>query len=159
MIKKKKTSEQLDCRTFYYPLTNIVWSCIIASTVLTVLSKLLSTKYEINLLDIIWTSFATNFGGHFENQNENTNALKVITFVTLFCGNIIWMGYQASLTVDLSAPSNKLPFKDIETFYDLNWNLYTIRKGYVENCSGTNCLGTNCPYTIFWGQKVLVLLF
>lgn len=130
MVKRQQTkSELLDLRTFYYPLNEMVWACMLATSAMIVLVKILCHGFRINLLEIIWETVAANFGGHFTHQDNFKKAYKIVTFVTLFSGNFIWMAYQASLTVDLSSPSTKLPFNNLETFLDSGWNLHTLKKG------------------------------
>ena len=129
MIKRQQKTETMDFRTFIYPLNDFVWACMLGTSVLIIISKILSTKIKINPLEIAWATFATYFGGHFSHQESYQNAYKITIFISLFCGNVIWMGYQASLTVDLSSPSHKLPFNSLETFLKSGWSLHTHRKG------------------------------
>ena len=129
MIQKKPNVEQLDLRTFYHPLTGTVWACVISVSIIVAIAKLLSDKHGRNGLKIAWASFATNFGGNFDHGGSNEITYKLVTFVALFCGNIIWMGYQASFTVELSTPIEKLPFNNLETFLHSGWNMYTFMKG------------------------------
>ena len=130
MIKKQKHSDldELDFRTFLYPLTENVWTCMFFTSSLIVITKLILDNSRTNVLETFWSSLASNFGGDFDHHNNSRNAYKVTTFVALFFGNFIWMGYQASLTVDLSSPSNKLPFNNLETFLGSSWSLHTLRK-------------------------------
>ena len=94
-----------------------------------VIAKLLAINEQSNVLEDVWFAFVANFGGSFDNREPKTTAYKLIVFVMFFCGNAIWMGYNASLTVDLSAPSSKLPFNNLETFSTTDWTLYTIASG------------------------------
>lgn len=126
-------SDLLDLRTFFYPLNVTVWSCILASTLMIVIGRLLVNGNEKDsILEVIWESFATYFGGNFDRGTSGRKAYSIIMFVALFCGNIVWMGYQASLTVDLSSPTIKLPFLDMQTFLGSGWKLYTFKKGYLK---------------------------
>ena len=106
----------------------MVWACVISVSTTVAVAKLLSDKHGRSGLDIAWASFATNFGGNFSQGESNEFTYKLVTFVALFCGNIIWMGYQASFTVKLSTPIEKLPFNSFETFLHSGWNIYTFKK-------------------------------
>ena len=130
MIQKQRKSSLIDLRTFLYPLTGTVWLCIFISTLIIAVIKLGATRKVIptSILEITWESFAANFGGSFEREGNPRFAYKILTFISLMCGNIIWMAYQASLTVDLSSPTTKLPFNNLETFAGTNWNIYTTSK-------------------------------
>ena len=96
---------------------------------MTVLAKLLTIKDKIDIFGTLWASSAVFFGGDFDANGSQRKTHKFMIFLTLFGGNIIWMGYQASLTVELSAPSNKLPFTDLDSFLKTDWKMYTVRKG------------------------------
>ena len=91
IIQKQQNVEQLDLRTFYYPLSGMVWACVISVSIMVAVAKLLSDKYERSGLDIAWASFATNFGGAFDQGEFNEFTYKLVAFIALFCGNIIWM--------------------------------------------------------------------
>lgn len=132
LIKKQQKTELMDLRTFYYPLTDIVWICMISSCLMVVIAKLILVRTETNLIEVFWSSFAPYFGGYFDDEENGRMSHKVAIFVALFSGNIIWMGYQASLTVDLSSPTNKMPFNDLKTFLDSGWSLHTYKKGYLS---------------------------
>ena len=99
---------------------------MLASVPIIVITKLLARKGTIP--DVIWPSITSYFGGYFEKNMNERNSYKIITFITLFCGNFVWMCYQASLTVDLSSPTTKLPFNNLETFAQTNWKIYTTSK-------------------------------
>ena len=110
-----------------YPLSNIVWVCILATMTMTVLAKLLTMKDKSDIFGTVWASGAVFFGGDFNTNESQRKAFKILTLLTLFGGNIIWMGYQASLTVELSAPISKLPFTDLDSLSNTDWKLYTAR--------------------------------
>ena len=125
----KQNSEPIDYQTFTYPLRTIVWICVIATILTTVLAKLLAIGSKTSMFDMIWISSAVFFGGDFNNYESGRSTYKVLLFVSLFGGNIIWMAYQASLTVELSVQTNDLPFRDLEGLLQSDWKLFTVRKG------------------------------
>ena len=81
-----------------------------------------------NLIGILWQTLVTNFGGSFNEHQTEKNSYKLIMFLSLFGGNLVWMGYQASLTVDLSVSEPKLPFNDLEGLLRSDWKLFTLKK-------------------------------
>ena len=126
-IPKQEQITHPDLKTFHYPLSSMVWCCMLFTTLVTVLANLLVFHGRINILELTWSSFASYFGGNFPIIESTYKAYKMILFTTLFFGNVVWMGYQASLTVDLSMPTNKLPFNDLESFSKSDWFLYTTK--------------------------------
>ena len=125
-IPKQQKINQPDLKTFYYPLSSLVWICMISTSCLIVIAIFFISKHQrINVLELAWVSFAPYFGGYFFTIDVMNSGSKIVLFVTLFCGNIVWMGYQASLTVDLSMPSNILPFSDFDSFSNSDWFLFT----------------------------------
>ena len=130
MIQKQRKSSLIDLRTFVYPLTGTVWIGIFISTLIVTCIKFGATRKAIptSIIEMTWESFAAHFGGSFQREGNTRFAYKILTFISLLCGNIIWMAYQASLTVDLSSPTTKLSFHNLQTFADTNWNIYTTSK-------------------------------
>ena len=125
----EQKSDPIDYQTFTYPLKNIVWACVAATILTTVLAKLIAIGGRTSIFDVIWTSSAVFFGGDFNNYESGRSTYKALIFISLFCGNVIWMAYQASLTVDLSVQTNDLPFRDLEGLLQSDWKLFTTRKG------------------------------
>ena len=82
----------------------------------------------VNITGIMWETFVTNFGGSLDEYETRKYSYKMLIFLSLFGANIIWMAYQASLTVDLSVSEPKLPFSDLEGLLNSDWELFTIRK-------------------------------
>ena len=130
IIQKQRKYDLIDLRTFNYPLKMTVWAGILGSVSIIVVARIIARNSidSTTFLDVAWESFAPYFGGWFQRELNERNSYKILTFVTLFCGNIIWMSYQASLTVDLSSPTTKIPFSNLETFSETNWNIYTTSK-------------------------------
>ncbi len=71
----------------------------------------------LNFMTWLWLAFSVNFGG-----NQNSAKLKkipsnrIILFFCLLGGTIIWIGYRASITSDLSVIKIVYPFNDLESF-------------------------------------------
>ena len=107
---------------------------MIATTSLVVISILIVSHKKSSIIDLVWASSAVYLGGNFVGNNDNGTTSKLIMFLAFFCGNIVWMGYQASLTVDLSVPNSKLPFNSLESFLGTDLNLYTFKKRYIILC-------------------------
>ena len=95
---------------------------------MTVFAKFLTIKGKSDIFGTVWASGAVFFGGDFNANESQRKSFKLLTLLSLFGGNIIWMGYQASLTVEVSVPVNKLPFTDLVSLLKTDWKLYTIGK-------------------------------
>ena len=130
-IPKQPKSESIDLTTLTQPFTNMVWTCVLATSIMIVLVKLLVWNKNANIIAMIWTIFVSNFGGSFDDHQAKRKSYHLVVFLTLLCGNFIWMGYQASLTVDLSVSEPKLPFNDLERLLHTNWKIFTINKKYI----------------------------
>ena len=127
MPKQQKT-ESIDLKLPTNPFTFMVWACVLTTSGMIVISKFVVLDVMQNPIGIFWETFVVHFGGNFEGPHTTRKSYKIIIFTTLFCGNIIWMGYQASLTVDLSVAEPKLPFNSPEGLLNSDWKLYTINK-------------------------------
>ena len=125
---KQQKIETIDLKLLLHPFASIVWMCVLTTTGMIVIAKLLVVNEKENPIGIIWETFMTNFGGNFNEYQAGKSSYKTLVFLSLFGGNIIWMAYQASLTVDLSVSEPKLPFSDLEGLLNSDWELFTIRK-------------------------------
>ena len=125
---KQQKIESFDMRLLFNPFTNLLWLCLLTTTVMITIAKFLILNRKVNSIGIFWESFAANFGGSFDDTLTKKKPYKMLLFLTLFNGNVIWMGYQASLTVDLSISEPKLPFNDLEGLLNSDWKLFTIDK-------------------------------
>ncbi len=54
---------------------------------------------------------------------QNTNSNRLVLFTTLLVGTIIWIGYRASITSELSSIKVVYPFNDLETLLDTDYQL------------------------------------
>lgn len=109
------------------PFTDFVWLGIIVTTTIIAFAKIFTAKSK-NVIGTFWATFVANFGGYFEGNLSQMKAFKFIVFLTLFWGNVIWMAYQASLTVELTNSEQKIPFRDMNEFLYSDWKLFTIGK-------------------------------
>ena len=131
-IPIEKSMEQIEFGTFIHPLNNQMWATISLFVLIIALFKLLTMrelqdKIKIaKVLDTIWTSFAAYFGGSFsETKITERKSYKIIVFVSLLSGYIIWASYQAMLTSELATKSNFMPFDDFESLSKTDWRLIT----------------------------------
>ena len=115
-------------KLLFNPFTNLVWLCLLTTTVMITLLKFLVLNRKVDSIGIFWESFAVNFGGSFDDSQTKKKSYKMMLFLTLLNGNVIWMCYQASLTVDLSISEPKLPFNNLEGLLNSDWNLFTVDK-------------------------------
>ncbi len=71
-----------------------------------------------------------NVGGKPKNQMANkTESNKLVLFTCLLTGTVMWIGYRASLTSELSAKKIQYPFNSIEELYETDFVLATDNKG------------------------------
>ena len=137
-ISKSGSKEELSWISFLLPFSNILWLALLMNSLVAVLfmktlQKLLhgTRNRERNLLQIsgelisnYWVMCCTYLGrkpATFPTDKEGSNVFKVITFVVLFCGNVIFMAYRASLTSELSTRRAKLPFHNLQGFQDSDY--------------------------------------
>ncbi len=73
----------------------------------------------------IWAAFASNFAVDMSmDEYLDVSHLDPIRFLLLtmfLSGNVIFMGYRASLTSNLSVRSLKLPFSDLESLLNTDF--------------------------------------
>ena len=63
----------------------------------------------------------------------NYSSFKIIIFISLLCGNIIWIGYQAKLTAELATIGEEMPFEDLEGLAQTDWTLVTFPVGFPHS--------------------------
>ena len=65
--------------------------------------------------------------GHYFSFIKGTKSLsyKIILFISLLSGNILWMAYQGSLTSELANVKLQLPFVDLKSLSESDWKLIT----------------------------------
>ena len=118
--------EDIDLDTYIHPFSSILWTIVIITGIIFLMTKLLFLYINDNTksfgFDYIWTSFTGFFGGT-PNVTPIDSKLyyNATIFVTLLCGTVIWISYRAGLTSELSVKSKSYPFTDMMTFSKTNW--------------------------------------
>lgn len=76
----------------------------------------------MDYLTYFWMAFRANFGGNPTGlRPKRTFGDKMALFICLLVGSIIWMGYRASLTSELSISKKRLPFHDLNGLLKSNY--------------------------------------
>ena len=126
-IENFHATELIDLHTFTAPFTLKLWLLVLAVSILIAVIKII-LKYcfgSINtksVISLLWTSLIANFGGAPSSTKiDNKQSYRLTIFVSLCCGIVIWISYQARLTSELSIIDKKYPFKDLESFSKTNW--------------------------------------
>ena len=71
---------------------------------------------------VFLASLLANFGGaHFGSKMDQINSNKLVVFIILLSGVVIWTYYQASLTSKLAIKLEKYPFNDLLSFSQTNY--------------------------------------
>ncbi len=70
----------------------------------------------------IWVAFKANLGGKPSGKmRHDTGSNRILLFTCLIAGILIWMGYRASLTSELSVIKTVPPFNSLETLLDTDF--------------------------------------
>ena len=73
----------------------------------------------------------------FPSLTDQLESYKVVIFITLLMGNVIWLSYNGALISGLLAPKVTKPFVDIESLLTSNYRCVQPQKrsieGYAEN--------------------------
>ncbi len=70
----------------------------------------------ITFVGWFWMTFSANFGGKPKNPlPKKVASNRVILFTCLIVGTVIWIGYRASLTSELSVTEISYPFNSPES--------------------------------------------
>ncbi len=133
MIIKKDGLEEYSWLTFFVPLQNIVWYCLLANCIVLVLFiRLIETHYiakekeEHNWLLFntfsaafkdFWMIFASYFGGGGIHEQKRA-CLKVLLLVAFIVNNAVFMSYKASLTAELAVRRESLPFNALQDLFE-----------------------------------------
>ena len=69
-----------------------------------------------NIAKILSMSLQANLGiNSFSTLTNHFLTLKVVIFITLLMGNVVWLTYNGSLLSGLIVPQKIKPFHDLET--------------------------------------------
>ena len=98
-----------------------VWMIIFCMTftiamVKSVLQYKFSKLYLMNCFGFYWTTFIAIFGGKPSGTPiDSKKSYRLIVFVSLLSGLLIWMFYRSFIIASLSVQVTEYPFKDIES--------------------------------------------
>ena len=117
---------------YFKPFSWSVWGSLLVITIcVSLFYRLLKFfvigKHELdvskNVGSFVKYSFgiaSTFFGGVFPYTNSTLlkrEPLRLMTLLTLFCGNVVWLAYQASLSSSFTVKKTELPFDSWETLH------------------------------------------
>ena len=75
-----------------------------------------------SMLMVFLASLLSNFGSsHFNSKIDKVNSYKLVIFIALLSGIVIWGYYQASLTSGLAIELKRYPFSDLHSFSQTNY--------------------------------------
>ncbi len=121
---RNKDIDLIQWTTFIRPFSIILWLTLIvvAAVIATWLYHSNFKRPAGNLLKRLvlwlgwlWTTLTANVGRKLSNPlPKKTNSNQVVIFTCLLVGNIIWIGYRASFTSELSVKHKYLPFNSLE---------------------------------------------
>ena len=75
-----------------------------------------------NIFGFLWYSSTVYFGGKPSGTAiDSKKTYKLIVFVSLLGGIIIWISYQSCLTAKLAVDIKRYPFKDMYSLSKTNW--------------------------------------
>ena len=75
-----------------------------------------------NVFGFLWYSSTVYFGGEPSGTAiDSKRPYKLIVFISLLGGIIIWISYQSCLTAKLAVDIKKYPFNDIYSLSKTNW--------------------------------------
>ena len=117
-IPNSAISESFDFPLFFKPLSIYLW-IVIAITI--VLISIFKSMADRNRNLYVWSSFMTMFGGAPNEDNLEKGSMKIVVFVSLITGVVIWNSYNASFTSELASIKEKYPFEDLESLAMSNW--------------------------------------
>ena len=137
-IKKRTVAVGLDFDVFIKPFDKWTWFAILSSSFVTFLLIVAIKKYFegdgmslIKSLDVFATTLQSHCGSpNLESFGGRRVSLKIIIFVSVLMGNIVWMSYNGALLSELITIRDIKPFYDWETFVHSLHTLNTDPKGY-----------------------------
>ena len=75
-----------------------------------------------NIIGFLWYSYIVYFGGKPSGTAiDSKRTYKLIVFVSLLGGIIIWISYRSFLTAELAINIKKYPFNDMNSLSKTNW--------------------------------------
>ena len=125
----KKMDETIQWYIFVDSLSTNSWLLIIivaivVSLSLSLVEGLLNHREQVSFLPSywgnVWIAFKANFGGA-PGSIITRNSYRIIIFVCLLVGSIVWMAYQGSLTSKLAVIQQTYPFKNLQGLSESNY--------------------------------------
>ena len=129
-VNKDSMKESLDFEVFQKPFDKWTWTTLISSSLIVTISIVSTFKVLnqgnlkcLNFMDIFAKSLKANLGSaSFTTPITNKfHSLRMIIFVALLAGNIIWIGYNGALLSKLIEPRFDKPFHDLESLAESNY--------------------------------------
>ena len=128
-IKKGLFQEAFDYEVFRRPFDTDIWivlfsSSLILSICIVFILRVTDQTISIfpNGIKALFTFLQTNLGNaSFATFPNELLSSKIIFFITLLMGNIVWMAYQGSLLSELIVPKLSKPFHDFDTLIKTNY--------------------------------------
>ena len=124
---KNTEDEEISWTVYLNPLSTDLWTTIVfvaifIAIILSGIEKYMSLcsmesspiLFFSNLLGNFWIALKANVGGKPSSVHKN-KTYQIIVFNCLLTGSLVWMGYRASLTSELSNIILKFPFNSLET--------------------------------------------
>ena len=129
-VNKDSMKESLDFEVFQKPYDKWTWTILISSSLAVTISIVFTFNVLnqgnlkcLNFMDIFAKSLKANLG-HASFTTPITNkfhSLRMIIFVALIAGNIIWIGYNGALLSKLIEPRFDKPFHDLKSLAESNY--------------------------------------
>ena len=126
-VASDKAMESIDLNTFIAPFTLKLWLVILVMAIFIAIIKMISlycfgTLNVVDSVGLLWTSLMANIGGTPSSTTIDTTLnYRLTVFISLCCGILIWISYQARLTSELSIIDKNYLFSDWESFSRTNW--------------------------------------
>ena len=130
LVNKNSMKENLDFEVFQKPFDKWTWTTLISSSLIVAISIVFTSKVLnhgnlkcLNFMDIFAKSLKANLGSSSFTTPvaDKFHSLKMIIFVALMAGNIIWIGYNGALLSKLIEPRFVRPFHDLESLAVSNY--------------------------------------
>ena len=128
-VNKYSIQESHDFEVFLMPFDKWIWTTLISlsliiTTGIVLISKVLNQENLncLNFIDIFAKSLKANLGNaSFTPIINKFNSLRMLIFVALMTGNIIWIAYNGALLSKLVQPIFNKPFHDLESLAESNY--------------------------------------
>ena len=120
----EQDGEDISWTIFISPFTIHLWVLLFFVAVVTaIVLTTIEGCYEpnnigwsvMNYLKNLWIASKANFGGKPNSVVRGFAAQRLMLFICLLSGTIIWIAYRGSLTSELSVIEKDIPFDDLES--------------------------------------------